>query len=342
MRPIRLFFNAAFQPQQDPATKQIRIPPAVLHTLTWWTITDNLSIGTPFRPPRPTMTLYTDASLLGWGAACLGLRVQGTWNRREARKHINFLELLAIFNALKAFETVLCRQIVQIASDNIVAVFYINKQGGTKSPVLACLSMDIWDWCIPRNITLVAVHLAGTENVEADTLSRQMSTTHEWELDKQLCEELFRLWGYPDVDLFATQQNSLCALYCSRAGVGPGSMGDALMVPWSNMTFYAFPPIPLLTRVGFRCKTSAELRSGLVHVLSPSIIGLMYVPDGTALLVELFSHQFFDDDTSLRRVWLSLYGTELLKFCFSPVMQHQLIFGVLAVYLQKCSVESKK
>ncbi|KAF7249285.1 NADH-quinone oxidoreductase subunit C/D [Varanus komodoensis] len=64
---------------------------------------------------------------------------------------------------------------------------------------------------------------------------------------------------------------------------------------------------------GFRCKTSAELRSGLVHVLSPSIIGLMYVPDGIALLVELFSHPFFDDDTSLCRVCNELGRMVLLS-----------------------------
>ncbi|RMC04988.1 hypothetical protein DUI87_18168 [Hirundo rustica rustica] len=40
--------------------------------------------------------------------------------------------------------------------------------------------------------------------------------------------------------------------------------------------------------------------------------------------------------------WLLLCGIELLKSCFSPVMQQQLIFGVLAAYLQKCSVETDK
>ncbi|KAF7246348.1 RNA-directed DNA polymerase from mobile element jockey [Varanus komodoensis] len=384
-------------PQKHPATKLIQIPFAILRTLTWWTIPGNLSISVPFRPLQPTTTLYTDASLLGWGATCSRLRVQGTWNRQERRKHINFLELLAIFNALKAFETVLCSQVVQIASDNIPAVFYINKQGGTKSPALARLSMDIWDWCIPRNIMLLAVHLAGTDNIKADMLSRQMSTTHEWELDRQICEKLFHLWGYPDTDLFATQGNRVCAQYCSRVGIGSGLMGDFLCLS-SNLTSnksgcensprqchrdisnsvvaettmvchslatiqknvssptnssscvitarqsdptsgYNLPQVdsmadqlshftesiptpPCSTEdpvqqsvhtaptsdstaiaAEFRYKISAELRRGLVHVPSPSIIGLMYVPDKTALSAELFFHPFFADDTSLLQVW---------------------------------------
>ncbi|KAF7245042.1 hypothetical protein EYD10_08772, partial [Varanus komodoensis] len=67
--------------------------------------------------------------------------------------------------------------------------------------------MQLWDWCIPREITLLAVHLASTNNEEADTLSRQMSTTHEWELDRPTCHHLFRTWDSPDIDLFATHTN---------------------------------------------------------------------------------------------------------------------------------------
>ncbi|KAF7243723.1 Aldehyde oxidase 1 [Varanus komodoensis] len=131
------------------------------------------------------------------------LRTQGAWNRRESKNHINFLELLA----LRSFEDVLCQRVVQITSDNVATVFYLNKQGGTKSPTLARLAMQIWKWCIPRDITLVAVHLAGTDNVEVDLLSRHMSTFHEWELDPQTCDHLFHRWGFPDIDLFATRQN---------------------------------------------------------------------------------------------------------------------------------------
>ncbi|KAF7249771.1 Dedicator of cytokinesis protein 3 [Varanus komodoensis] len=39
----------------------------------------NLSISALFRPPQPTTTLYTNASLLGWGAACLDFGSK-VWN----------------------------------------------------------------------------------------------------------------------------------------------------------------------------------------------------------------------------------------------------------------------
>ncbi|KAF7249781.1 Dynein heavy chain 1, axonemal [Varanus komodoensis] len=44
-------------------------------------------------------------------------------------------------------------------------------------------------------------------NVEADLLSRRMLISHKWELDPQTREDLFHRWGFPDMDLFATQQN---------------------------------------------------------------------------------------------------------------------------------------
>ncbi|KAF7246596.1 Tyrosine recombinase XerD [Varanus komodoensis] len=96
---------------------------------------------------------------------------------------------------------------------------------------------------------MLAVHLAGTDNVEADALSRQMSTTHKWELDRVVCNQLFQLRGQPDIDLFATRLNRLYGLFCSRVGLGLDSRGDALMIDWNNLFFYAFPPIPLLMKV---------------------------------------------------------------------------------------------
>ncbi|KAF7241744.1 Solute carrier family 15 member 2 [Varanus komodoensis] len=207
LRPLQLFFNKVYHPQRDPPSRLIRIPSSVLHSLLWWLVPTNLTVGVPFRARPPTITLGTDTSLLGWGVICSSLSTQGTWNRRESTNHINFLELLALFKALCSFEDILHHRVVQVTSDNIATVFYLNKQGGTKSPTLARLSMKIWDWCIPRDITLMAVHLAGVDNVQADLLNRHMFTSHEWELDPRTRDHLFQRWGFPDVDLFATQQN---------------------------------------------------------------------------------------------------------------------------------------
>ncbi|KAF7241734.1 Transcription factor CP2-like protein 1 [Varanus komodoensis] len=162
LRPLQLFFNGAFRPQMDPPTKRIRLLASILQSLLWWIDPANLTVGVPFRPRYPTITLSTDASLLGWGAICSDLRTQGIWSQRDCRNHINFLELLAVFKALQSFEDVLLHQVVQVTSDNMATVFYLNKQGGTRSRKLAHLAMQIWDWCIPRGASLKVYLLYNT------------------------------------------------------------------------------------------------------------------------------------------------------------------------------------
>ena len=46
---------------------------------------------------NPTIEMATDASTLGWGAVCNGKSAQGMWPPLEKQKHINELELLAIY-----------------------------------------------------------------------------------------------------------------------------------------------------------------------------------------------------------------------------------------------------
>lgn len=52
--------------------------------------------------------------------------------------------------------------------DNITAIAFLNRMGGTHSVPLSDLAVDIWSWCIPRGITVHTEHLPGRENVNAD------------------------------------------------------------------------------------------------------------------------------------------------------------------------------
>ena len=52
---------------------------------------------------QPELTLNTDASTKGWGCFLDPVSTGGLWTAMEAEHHINYLELLAIFLALKVF-----------------------------------------------------------------------------------------------------------------------------------------------------------------------------------------------------------------------------------------------
>ena len=53
--------------------------------------------------------------------------------------------------------------------DNFSAVTYINKMGGTHSPMLSYLAKNIWDCCLTHNILVTPRYIPGVQNVEADS-----------------------------------------------------------------------------------------------------------------------------------------------------------------------------
>lgn len=125
-------------------------------------------------------------------------------------------------------------------------MYYINRQGGARSCSLCVEAMKLWHCCITHSITPIALYMPGKDSVLADALNRQFPHDHEWEINWSIIHNRFRKWGYPMVDLFATHSNLKCPLYCSRAGIGPGSPGDAFAIPWDFPLVYTFPPIPLM------------------------------------------------------------------------------------------------
>lgn len=119
---------------------------------------------------------------------------------------------------------------------------------------LLFLTILIWEWCYTHHMFLVAVHISTEDNYIADQLSRHYYANHEWILDMTLFHNLSQKWGTPILDAFATPLNTKCKLFCSRAVVGRGSLGDAFMVPWSQGLTYLFPPLPLIQRTILKTK----------------------------------------------------------------------------------------
>ena len=80
----------------------MRVSVAATHELSWWvgsapTTYNVVSHG------DPAVTLTTDASQLGWGCLLGTTRTGGMWSPAETSHHINYLELLAVFLAIKSF-----------------------------------------------------------------------------------------------------------------------------------------------------------------------------------------------------------------------------------------------
>lgn len=95
-------------------------------------------------------------------------------------------------------------------------------------------TLCLWDFCVEHNIHLEAADLPGTQNVQADCLSRTFFSHHEWSLHLKVVRIIFPRWGFPQVDLFAPRQNRKCPQFCSLNGHILSFISDAFLISWSH------------------------------------------------------------------------------------------------------------
>ncbi|KAL6467752.1 hypothetical protein MHYP_G00234290 [Metynnis hypsauchen] len=225
----------------------VSITAACMTALRYWRNSAVLAAGIPLGGVSTRITLTTDASLSGWGATLMGRAVNGVWPPQLSQAHINYLELLAVFLAVKHFRKFLQGQHVLIKSDNSTVVAYINRQGGTRSLRLHRLTRKLLLWCGTRLLSLRATHVPGILNRGADLLSRGNPLYGDWRLHPQVVAQLWQRYGQAAVDLFASRENAHCPLYFSLLD-GNAPLGvDALAHPWPNLLLYAFPPLSLIS-----------------------------------------------------------------------------------------------
>ena len=87
-----------------------------LHEISWWK-KNIFKVFKPIRYPEFSITIYTDASLEGWGTSMDNVSTGGAWLPVEKLMHINVLELKAVLLALKSFVKTSHKHI-KIISDN--------------------------------------------------------------------------------------------------------------------------------------------------------------------------------------------------------------------------------
>lgn len=222
-----------------------------IHDLEWWYSSISSWNGRIFRKQTlPSIQISTDASQLAWGGTILGgtQRAQGFWDNTWSTKSSNQRELEAILLTLESFLPYIKGKDVQILTDNIVSVSYINLQGGPSKP-LTEIAAQIWNLSIRYNFEIQARHLPGHMNVESDQLSR-LKDQHEWSLHRKLYNYIDKLWGTHTIDRFASQNTTQCLLYNSRFH-DPFTTGiDALkQMDWALHNNFVNPPFRFLNKV---------------------------------------------------------------------------------------------
>ncbi|KAI8504881.1 hypothetical protein Bbelb_169900 [Branchiostoma belcheri] len=101
--------------------------------------------------------------------------------------------------------------------DNATAVAYVNHVGGTRSPDLAALALEMWSWALERGLTLSATHVPGLTNTLADKCSRVFSGQGRVATEPLSFFLSLNNWtgNALTVDLFASRMNAQLKEYVS-------------------------------------------------------------------------------------------------------------------------------
>lgn len=204
--------------------------------------------GASFWRPSSSIVFQTDASESGWGA-CLpqtGAVACGEWSSEESAVHSNIRELRAIGHGLSAFQEELrCRRIL-LESDNITALAYTRKVTG-RSDALFEAACEVRTIAVKLRVQIAGRHIKGETNVVADLLSRGQ-TNAEWSLSPEWWRAIVNRWGLPDIDRFASTDNTKTHRFCSRGPQAGCEQPDAFIGSWAGCLNYVNPPLPLIGR----------------------------------------------------------------------------------------------
>lgn len=130
---LQLWLRLIYKPQTDCLNKSVLLHWFVLNSFMWWTDLSKVLVGTLFTPPTLCTTLTREASLTGWGVHLSSHMTHGLWIPREAKMHVNILELRVARLTCQAFLPLIRSYHIQLLSHNMATVVYINKQGSDKS-----------------------------------------------------------------------------------------------------------------------------------------------------------------------------------------------------------------
>ena len=279
----------------------IDVPLSAKVDLKWWASAGSSLPARSLYSFSPDIEVVTDSSTSGWGGwTSRGEKTFGYWSNSESETHINVLELRAVLFMFQCFfrQTYDCSVLVR--TDNTSVVAYINHQGGSCSARLCSLALELWHFCIDRNIMIKAVHLPGSKNTEADALSRMSFSDHSYSLPQSVFDSMCDALCFSlSVDCFASRLTYKLPIFYSWQFDPLSSMVNAFSTKWQDGS-YLFPPLPLINKVISKivsdqiecgliitpCWTSATWFSALLSLLIdfPFLLPAGCVQDEAALL----------------------------------------------------------
>lgn len=130
--------------------------------------------------------------------------------------------------------------------DNTTAIDHINNNGGTSSACLITLALELWRWCLYRNIMLSAQHVYGKLNSIADSESSMFNDNTEWKINPQIISPFLKECK---IDLLASCLAAQLPKYASCRLDSEALDADAMKMNWGPFKGYAIPSFNLIVAV---------------------------------------------------------------------------------------------
>lgn len=144
----------------------------------------------------------------GLGISPQELETTGFWTEKEKATSINARELQVIYFGLKLYAKKYQGTTIRVYTDNITALKYTVKEGGTASALLQDLAVKIQDLCNFYQLDVQYQHIPGVENVKANQLGQQTSTPlYEASVPQHVFRKINQIMGLLKIDAFAARHN---------------------------------------------------------------------------------------------------------------------------------------
>ena len=264
----------------------IHLPNSCRSEIQWWIQKLKVWNGKQILTTGPQLLLERDASKIGWGLVMPNSESEdgGPWTKQEQEMHINALEMKAAGIAIKSVTRDKQNMHVHLKMDNVTAVTYLNKMGGTHSHTLNQSAKEILEYCMGKQIIITAEYLPGSQNQIADWESRNVKeiSINSWRLNPKIFNQINKVMGPIMLDLFADRWSAQVPSYVSWDKDPLAVSTDAFLTNWGkNKKAYAFPHFASLRDVSPKFRGRGRDRDNHTIVANSAVLPIITSDDNS-------------------------------------------------------------